>query len=470
MSEDLDFGELIPSPSTFDGRGGSVYLREDGPDLVFEWSPESGATKRIVARYERKTGVLRTFPTDGASAEPQFSNVVEIQFDVACLPGWSEHDPIGENDWLGGALEMHGLPDGFGSIFLFGLGIRREYRSFMRLVEDHSPRTRVVRFGDSQHEGEVSGVLHLRLTRFTQYREAVDRNKRRGATVVARVNEAEAHNAVADLFGLDPVKPTVGRNNVIVAMTRELTDHKPLDDEDRRMLVSQVAIEAPQAAREEPVGFGKLRDDIQLVTLEVLIEQFEAELDGPGAKSEDRWQKFFQVNTFALQQLFPTPVVLFDPHVHVSRGNDRGEGARIADFVLANTVTRTAYVVEIKTPATKLLGGVYRGKGDAEVHPPSHELTGAVAQAQSQVESVREELPDLLRRRRDAKPLETYSVKVAVIAGKLGGLDEAQKASFGRYRDGLHDVEVLTFDEVLERLKNLHQVLTGVESVESDPY
>ncbi|MBO0610454.1 hypothetical protein [Myceligenerans salitolerans] len=58
-------------------------------------------------------------------------------------------------------------------------------------------------------------------------------------------------------------------------MTQELTGDTTLDAEERGMLVEQMSVESRAAAVEEPKAFGKLRQGIELVSLDVLIDRFE---------------------------------------------------------------------------------------------------------------------------------------------------------------------------------------------------
>lgn len=248
-------------------------------------------------------------------------------------------------------------------------------------------------------------------------------------------------------------------------MTREVTGEAVLDADERRLLLQQTAAESRAAAREAPAEFGQLRDDLELVSLEVLIDQFAGGLAGSHANDESYWQTFFETNAFALQQLFATPITLYGSQLRLRQTDMYGAGTRIADFVLANSVTRTAHVVEIKTPGSPLVAkSSYRGSGSAEVFLPHRELVGAVAQVQAQVESARSDFRDLLRQTIGADALDTCVVRGAVIVGTAASLDDILMTSFSRYRSGLSDVQVITFDEVLDRLRGLHRLLA-----ETDP-
>lgn len=441
------------------GAEGSVDEEYDGDELVLIWRPPHERAGMEMARFDPGANLLRIFPKKGSAAGPvdQFDQVTQLQIDTTLLPAWDPTEPTVESD-SDGSLELTGLPDGFGKRFAYGLGFPRRYRPLIRRLEDRTSCT-VVRFGNGTDEGVHGDVFHIGLDRFAGYRHAVDRNEKRGSDVVFKVNDAEAHNATADLFGADPVQPTLGRLPLIQAMTREVMGEPVLDAADRKMLVEQVTAESRTVAVEAPVAFGKLRQGIELVSLEVLIEQFEQGLTGKAAKSEAHWQDFFEKNSFALQQLFAAPVALYGAQLTLKGTNALGRGSRIADFMLVNTVTRSAVVVEIKTPASGLTGKVYRGRDGAEVFRPHADLIGAVTQVQSQIESARIHLPALLIQTPDMPPLDTCVVRGAVIVGAAGSLGEKEKASFLWYRDGLRDVEVIAFDEVLDRLKGLHELL-----------
>ncbi|WP_091564693.1 Shedu immune nuclease family protein [Arthrobacter sp. ok362] len=243
-------------------------------------------------------------------------------------------------------------------------------------------------------------------------------------------------------------------------MTRAITDDAPLDASERSALVVRMQAEPNEIATQQPQAFGKVREDLKLVTLDVLIENFSKSLTGNGAKNEDAWQQFFKANTFALKQIFAAPVAFYGEQVHVRSPDMKGAGGQIADFVLFNTLTRSMVLVEIKTPSAALVAkNKYRGASSAEVYPPDKELSGAIAQLQAQMESARTDFDQIVRRTPGAGPLDTKVVTGAVIAGTLGSMDQLRKDSFVRYRNGLHGIEVITFDEVLDRLLALQTML-----------
>ena len=193
------------------------------------------------------------------------------------------------------------------------------------------------------------------LHQFGDYRAAVDRSRSRGQTAVRRVIDADTHNALAVLFDLDLGKPKYTQNPVIRALTEEVYTGHVTDATDRSRLADEMTVAAPAIARESPERLVRLREDIQLVSLEALIDRFEQNLDGPHSKNESHWQEFFQANHFALQLIFSTPIVVEFQHATVQAADINGRGSRITDFLCANSVTSTTLIVEIKTPGAPLM-------------------------------------------------------------------------------------------------------------------
>lgn len=306
--------------------------------------------------------------------------------------------------------------------------------------------------------GHVHGnVLHLTMAEFETFTHAVTLHTERARTVAGRLSDAKAYNLVAHAAGNPPKIPSPGRTPPIRAMTPIIAGDTDLDEHGREELLDLTRSETRAAAHDNPVVLGKLRRDIDLVTLEALITQFrDALTSNPAARLEKTWQAFFRANTFALQQLFAAPVVYVEEQVTVRAPNLKGSGMRHPDFLLANTITRAVHLVEIKTPATKLVHPKpYRG----DVFAPHRALSGAVAQLHAQIQSARADLPMILKHTPNLE-LDPGIIRGAVIAGTLSSLNHEQTASFVRYRDGLSGIEVLTYDEVVTRLESLHSMLT----------
>jgi hypothetical protein len=124
----------------------------------------------------------------------------------------------------------------------------------------------------------------------------------------------------------------------------------------------------------------------------------------------------------------------------------------VVDFLFLNQSSKNVTLVEIKTPLTKLLGKQYR----TNAYSISEELSGAVVQ----VLNYRDELLKnyyALANQGDLPKFMVFNPKCLVIAGNLSHENPSknQYKSFDLFRTNLGNVEVLAFDELFAKVKDL---------------
>jgi len=448
----------------------SVSRGDNGALSIFRHGRFDGPTGVEMVRFDPVTRILHIYPRPGADVEPSSiaadAQPREVRIDTRVWP-WPGLEPIGET--ARGEYRLEGIPEGLGVIFTYGLSLPKPYRGLARAMESQVGCS-VLQLGDPQSAGVHGDVLHVSVEAFERFVQAVDRQQRRSATVATRLKEAEAHNLVAEAIGAPKMTPSPGRAPIIKAITQVISGATEFDAEGRDELLRLAAAESATAARENAETLGRLRHDLEIVTLDELIARYRAALDGPHAPEEKRWQEFFEDNDFALQQLFAAPVVFAGRELLVNLPDVHGAAFKTVDFLLWNPVARTAHLIEIKTPKTPLMAASpYRGRGAAEVYPPHMQLTGSVAQLQSQIEGARGgDLKRLLDASSDMPSIDTRIVRGAVVAGRLDTMTETQRISFLRYRDGLAGVDLVTYDEVLTRLEGL-QALLGTAASDQLP-
>lgn len=455
----------------FSDRSGSVTTQLDRDEVVLTWKPAGKKSKRVeMIRFDTRTRLVRIFPRSikHDQLQHQFAQIRELWVAAA---DWDPSNHSEKSDRFD-LFRVVGLPPGFNVFYAYGLGIHRHYKDFIKTIEANSAGYTIVSFTSDGTEGpsEDGRVFRVSLKRFEQYRAAVDRNKARGRVAADRVNEAECHNSLAEIVGLPTMEVKYGRNEIIRRLTEEVETGYVLNAADRDTLIDQVSAAAQSVALEAPQKFGQLRADIELVSLETLVDQFEHALAGPHAKKEAYWQSFFDTNRFALQQLFSMPIVTLATQAHLRGADLEGRGARIADFLCANTVTRTAVVVEIKTPGAPIMEpGSYRGSNESGVHALHKDLSGTIAQLQSQMAAIPQDLTPQRLGRTSEIDLDLWNdIRGAIIVGRLSSLSPSQHESFIRYRSALSTVTILGYDEVLERLRGLLEMLqnASADSVE----
>jgi hypothetical protein len=173
--------------------------------------------------------------------------------------------------------------------------------------------------------------------------------------------------------------------------------------------------------------------------------------------NEEFWQRTLQQHVFVLSQVFAFPTLVIRGKAYIGGKSIENTGGHLADFLSANSITRNAVIIEIKTPKTDLLGSKYRG----DVYSPSAELSGAVVQAVNYRYSL---MTDFLSIRRDHEDqIDVFSPHCLVIAGHTGRelRGKHQMKSFEMFRSGLKDVMVVTYDELFEKTRQLISALEG---------
>ncbi len=175
---------------------------------------------------------------------------------------------------------------------------------------------------------------------------------------------------------------------------------------------------------------------------------------------EGFWQIKLKENAYAISQLFSVPVTLIQDRAYVGGMSLDGKDARFLDFMFSGGSANDAILVEIKTPATKLLGRKYR----KNVYPPSFELSGSIVQVNDYCHSLRE---NILKAKEPNVEINTFSPRRIVIIGNYEKeLTEATKRnSFEFFRSALVGIDVVTFDEFFAKVEHLAKLFNLVRSV-----
>lgn len=193
-----------------------------------------------------------------------------------------------------------------------------------------------------------------------------------------------------------------------------------------------------------------------------LIEKFSALLAKP--PRESHWQNLLEQNPFILNMAFGIPVVSVQGQASVGGHKLSGKGNKIADFLVKNSISNNVAIVEIKTPDTKLFSSRdYRGN-----YPPSLELTGAITQTLDQIHKFQMNIAHICYNS-GLQGLKSYSVTGVLIIG-MSPSKESELQAFELFRGNSKNVEIVTFDELLQKLKDLYSFLVTTEDVvESHP-
>jgi hypothetical protein len=201
----------------------------------------------------------------------------------------------------------------------------------------------------------------------------------------------------------------------------------------------------------EPDSLKDLNAAVGLATLHRALRTWHEHRENT---SEEFWQATLSRQAFVLEQVFSLPIVVIQEKAYVGGKSVTNTGGHVADFLVANKVTHDVSIVETKTPATSLVGSEYR-KG---VYSPSSDLAGAVQQVLVYKHSLQTEQRSLLH----GSDMRVSSPRCIVLLGharKQLGQDDRKHLSLELFRKQLHDVEIITFDEMFERTKRLARLL-----------
>lgn len=347
------------------------------------------------------------------------------------------------------------LPKGFIRDPEYGLGLLKDYRFIIDAVETVPGVTKLT-VSATRATAIGGGEYLMTLDDFSTVRRAIDRTHI-NALKEARVDKdvltrnALLHSVAPDRFdeAVRPYKP-----DTVFKAVSNLPPSR-LSEGDRLAAVDAVARNGRELAATHPERLLELKRDIELVTLEQLIEK----VDDWIGKSlpEGKWQGLFADNPFILSLAFGLPIAVVQGQASVGGRTISGAGDKITDFLFRNRFTDNITLVEIKTPQTELFGAEYRGG----VFPPGRDVSGSVTQALDQRFRLQAEMSSLIRNTR-RNDLETYAVRCLVVVGRTPA-DEARKRSLELFRNNLHDVSLVTFDELLEKLRALHGFLSSPE-------
>jgi hypothetical protein len=222
--------------------------------------------------------------------------------------------------------------------------------------------------------------------------------------------------------------------------------------------VTSVSPEASKALAE--VDPGRLPAVTALLGLSALknaLAEWETQASN---SSEAFWQAMLAKHSFVLSHLFAHPVMIIQERAYLGGKALDDTGGSYLDFLTAASQTNGVALVEIKTPATLLMGPEYRGGA----YPISGELSGAVAQALKYRHTFATEFARLCHSH--AGDLVLGGCPCVVLAGDASReLDApAKRESFEAFRGQLNDVRIVTYDELFAKLKVTTTLLEGFTS------
>ncbi len=403
-----------------------------------------------IVEFNSETGILKMHPVNTLSTHsdylgPKYEKVRTLTVETSLLEDYYEDSEL--------EFIFETLPPGFVKHFAYGLGLLKDCNRLIRLIEASTPCDEIIFTNGSS--ATVDGTkFYLGLSRFAAIWAEIGRINDRGNRAAGRVKDVFVHNNLAAPLGLATAEFSLGRHPDSRVIAKAADGIEELSNHERDALVDAVASESAAIAVGSPQKFQQLKRDIELVSLDRLIETYADSLEQ--GRAEPYWQAFFDDNAFALQQVFGAPMVSVRSGANVGGRGLSGSGDKIADYLFKNSLTNNVALVEIKKPATHLLEAREYRQG---VFGPSKELNGAVSQVLDQAYNLTKNLTGLKESSRQWD-LESYAVSCFVVAGRTpSASDPARQKSFELYRANSRSVTIVTYDEILERLRLLRDFL-----------
>lgn len=453
---------------------GNEYLEsvDENGELHLYWqdvdtSGKPTGAKHLLVKYSKDRTILKILPTRTSPTDPypQFGNVKEIWIPAPIAPSSLEDITNHDNEFS--SFQLLGSPEGFGHWFRYGLTIPKNYAGIFNEISELGQYRIVNMTGRTDTLTEDwAEIFTLPYNVFLEYMKSIERTINRTAAVRQKINHTSAYNVIAELTNTPKRKVFPGRTLAIKQITAAIDETTPLTEDQLSELASTVDVEAKSMAQKNPKEYKALIESMELVSLEVLIEKFEENLQKPNL-NEKSWQKFFKNNDFILKQIFSMPVITYADEATLSPPTMSGGGTLITDFVFKNPLTDSMLILEMKLPSTQLMAASdYRGKDKhaSDIYPTSRDLSGSVAQIYAQIASAKEHFRSIAYNSPNSTSIETSTLSGALMIGSLKNLTDRQRISFNHYRNSLHGVQIVTYDEVLSGIKSLHEMLNHTKT------
>ena len=172
---------------------------------------------------------------------------------------------------------------------------------------------------------------------------------------------------------------------------------------------------------------------------------------------ERYWQSLLKKHAWAIGQIYAQPIILVDREVYVGGRKHTNNKGNAVDFLYKNALTENSFLVEIKTPHKELVqSGEYRNNTFAA----GEHVVGGVQQLLMDRCWLSEQWRTLVDE--DEPEFRVHSPRALLIVGDSKTLTTAhRRRSFELYRGEMATVDIVTFDELYDRVKSLVNLLVS---------
>ena len=197
----------------------------------------------------------------------------------------------------------------------------------------------------------------------------------------------------------------------------------------------------------------ELQLDFNLLNLESVMDESQRLFESKRS-TESRWQNLLNDNPIVLPLLFGHSVVKIQDQASVGGRTISGNGDKVTDFLVKNSLTNNLAIIEIKKPSTPLLRpSSYR----ENVYAATRDLAGSIAQSLDQKYRLQKEIASI-KDNSGIYDMESYAIECILVIGTLP-VGKDQIKSFELFRNNLKDVKIITFDELIQKMKDIYSIL-----------
>lgn len=404
----------------------------------------------LIAEYDISTRVLTTYPTWLRSNQ---NNFTKAKYRTIKRISFEDQEPMQVQAGFDLSFE---LPTGFHRRPFEGFGVDPRIRYIVDAFDD-VPGIVGLTICDA---GEISiDGEDVRLPESIYHEVRLNINRAHDAAIAFANGEKRSYlrsrllpAIVPDFAGGEYERQAIDlQDTVRTALIRKGTPRSR--NSNTSAAVRTVMRSVAELAHDNPVELFQLSEKIEVISLEMLIESMMKEM--AKRHKEEFWQAYFLENPFVLKILFGLPVVMYASQASVGGMGMERTGEKYADYLLEAGMFGNLAIVEIKTTETPLLAKqAYR---PPSLYGPSVELAGGVSQLLDQrlklIKSIAQKKED------DGKyHVQAWSTPCILIIGTNPTELDLQR-SFEIHRGSQRDVLIITFDELLAKLKALHEFL-----------
>ncbi len=218
-----------------------------------------------------------------------------------------------------------------------------------------------------------------------------------------------------------------------------------LSNEDMDAILSILTF-APKSNISITENFIQTKDKINVAYLDDVIDKFNVLISAKNDNEKD-WQKFFEKHGWILAGLFPFQVILRDREAYVGGKTIENKEGRVVDFLFQNGFKDNYALLEIKTHNKKLLESTpYR---EPDTYAAHKDLSGAISQCLDQKNTFLTQM---------GQAYKILDPKIILVTGLKNSLNSSQAGCFELIRGNQKNVDIVTFDELLEKIKGLKDI------------